>query len=337
MTLWTVSASPFLDTACGPEPALLARLTRSLTPRQAQHVAVITPQGLTANSWALQEALIFTSQAADNSAAPPQTALPTQFSSVQVQCCDEQSGPYRRVYSKPGYSYQRSRVYLPSDQKGELHEDKAAGDTAFIYLGGWGAAGGAVDAGLQHGHYLGGTNDDWAPFFLVQQAGGPSAVTVSTERQSSGAPWRLAAGQVAQLEFWVAQEDDLTVLSLCIAGRTNQDGTQTTLTLRAPVDPMYAWGAAGGGNILKRMTTIGQKTGQQNLSSGSYLRGVDWQESWIGQDAASAEVWRAEQTGGYCTFPAPDSPEGQRADGQGSKWQIDFVNAGQEKDTVELL
>ncbi len=356
MTLHLPRRSPVPPQAFGPDPELLRRVSRHLTPEQARHVAVLTADGITANSAALAGALVFhrfhplTAQATNGDGgglgglvSGVLGGAPATVQGVQVSCKDERSGPYRRVFSKPGYAYQSSQVYLPSADAGEVHEAKEAGhgDTAFIYMGGWGGKGGAVDAGVQHGRYVNGPHDDWAPFFLVQQPGGPSAVTVSDQRQAGGDPWRLASGQNAILTFWVSTDADLTVLNLFIRGTTNLDHSESTLTLSAPVDSSFGWttadSAAGGANILKRMTTIGQTTGNQNLQSGSFLRGVNWQSSAVGTSEADAQPWKAEQTGGYCSFPAPDSPEGVRGDGLGPKWKIEFRDAGSETDSVELV
>lgn len=366
MTLWTPPRSPSPPPAFGPDPALLHRLTHDLTPMQAQHLAVLTPQGITANSAALAGALRF-----HRFPLHPVTGLPLQAADdgglsgllgglmraltpgkddaegkrgVEVHCRDEKSGPYRRVYSRPGYAYQSSTVYLPSDVLGEMKEEKEAGhgDTAFIYAGGWGGKGGAVDAGFQHGRYMGRPQDDWAPFFLVQQVGGPSAITVSDEKQAGGAPWRLLAGQEAQLTFWVTKDADLTVLSMSMQGETSVDRAPASLTLRAPIDARFGWSAEGGSNILKRMTTIGQKYGQQNLSTGSFMKAVRWQNSQIGTTEAAAGAWTAEQTGGYCTFPSAETAvagaadESLRSDGQGAKWSIQFQNAGNETASIFL-
>lgn len=365
MTLWTPPLSPSPPPAFGPDPALLHRLTHDLTPTQARHLAVLTPQGITANSAALAGALRFHRfplhpvtglplQAADDGrlsgllgglvrALTPGKDDAAGKSGIEVHCRDEKSGPYRRVYSKPGYAYQSSTVYLPSDVLGQMKEEKEAGhgDTAFIYAGGWGGKGGAVDAGFQHGRYLGGPQDDWAPFFLVQQVGGPSAITVSDEKQAGGAPWRLLAGQEAQLTFWVTQDADLTVLSMSMQGTTSVDRAPATLTLRAPIDARFGWSAEGGSNILKRMTTIGQKYGQQNLGTGSFMKAVRWQNSQIGATEAAAGAWTAEQTGGYCTFPSAETAvagadESLRSDGQGPKWSIQFQDAGNETASIFL-
>ena len=96
---------------------------------------------------------------------------------------------------------------------------------------------------------------------------------------------------------------------------------------------------------LMSMTTIGQKYGQQNLSTGSYMKGVRWQDSRIGTTEADAGAWMAEQTGGYCTFPSAETAEAEagagaeeslRSDGQGPKWSIQFQDAGNETGSIFL-
>ncbi|WP_278912892.1 hypothetical protein [Deinococcus wulumuqiensis] len=366
MTLWTPAPYPAAPPhAVGPDPDLLLALLPGLSAEQARHVAVLTERGITANSAALADALAFHrfaphpvtgelravqgtggglgSLIAKIFGTAPKT---TQHdgagqkvpAGVKVECRDEQTGPYRRVYSKPGYAFQRSSVYLPTDKSADLYEEKSggSGDTAFVYVGGWGGKGGAVDAGFQHGRYMAREQDDWAPFFLVEQPGGPSAITVATERQRSGDPWRLLAGQTADLTFWVSEEAGQTILSMTMSGVTNLDREAANLTLRAPVDPRYRWDALGGGNVLKRMTTIGQRRGHQNLQSGSYLRNVRWSGSVIGTSEADARAWTGLQTGGYCSFPDPKTPEGLRADGAGAKWRVQYRDAGNETDSVTL-
>lgn len=266
--------------------------------------------------------------------------VPDAFGKIPAQRCEsEKSGPYRRVFSKQGYAFMSARVYLPSEDAGEMKENKDAGhgDTAFVYVGGWGGRGGGVDAGFQHGRASKDRVDDWAPFFLVQQAAGRSVITVSSERQAGGAAWRLAAGQEAFLKFWVTRDEHGTRLQLYVEGVTSQDGTPGSLTLSAPIEDTFGWDPAGGRNIIKRMTTIGQKYGEENLSSGSFLTGVRWSDARIGRTEAEAKPWAAADTGGYCSFPDPKSPEGQRSDGSGKpKWSVAFVSAAEETDSVSL-
>lgn len=265
--------------------------------------------------------------------------VPDAFNGGAERCHSEKSGPYRRVYSKPGYAFMSARIYLPSADQGEMLEVKEAGhgDTAFIYVGGWGGRGGAVDAGFQHGRHGGKGPDDWAPFFLVEQKAGRSVITVSSEKQDGGAPWRLAGGQEVLLKFWVTGSGNDTRLQLYVEGTTSRSGQHDSLTLSAPVDAAFGWDATGGRNVLKRMTTIGQTFGNENLATGSFMTGVRWSEATIGRTEADAHPWKADDTGGYCSFPDPKSPEGKRSDDPArSKWEVRWVSAAEETDGVTL-
>lgn len=265
--------------------------------------------------------------------------LPTVFDGQGASCHSEKSGPYRRVYSQPGFAFLSATVTLPSAEDGGVFENKDAGhgDTGFVYVGGWGTRGGAVDAGFQHGRSPKSVSDDWAPFFLVQQPGGPSASIVSPERQDGGAPWRLAGGTDAELKFWVTRDAQGTMLHLFVRGTTSQDRKEDALTLSAPIDDSYAWDPNGGRNVLKRMTTIGQNFGHENLTSGSHLHGVHWRECTIGRTEADAQPWTSAHTGGYCSFPDPKAPEGKRADDPSkSKWRVQWISAAEETDSVTL-
>ena len=309
-------------------PELLAAFTLTVSPRHPVTGVTLAEEGGVASLLGGLTRLF----------APHTGPAAPEKRGVQVECRPEKSGPYRRVYSRPGYSFQAARVYLPSDISGEMHEEKAAGkgDTAFIYMGGWGGKGGAVDAGFQHGHAGGGPQDDWAPFFLVQQKGAASAVTVSDHKQGNGGPWRILAGSEADLRFWVSQDADLTYLNMYISGTTSVDKQPSTLTLRAPVDASFGWDAAGGDNILKRMTTIGQNYDHEDLSTGSFMNGVRWMDSRIGTSEADAHTWTADDTGGYCSYPDPKSPEGQRADGQGTRWSVAYTDPANETGSIAL-
>ncbi len=355
MTLWTTSFLPEVPAAFGPNPELLFRLTHDLTPEQAQHVAILTPEGITANSAQLHGALRFhrfdpsTGEALLATGSGGLISLVKNIvqslqaknkaqQGITVICKDENSGPYRRVYSKAGFAYQYSKIFLPSDVSGTMKilNDSGHGDTAFVYMGGWGGKGGAVDAGFQHGRYMNGVQDDWSPFFLVQQMGGPSAITLTDQKQADGAPWRLLAGQEVELSFWVTKEADLTILSMTMKGITNLDRQPATLTLRAPIDYRFGWDALGGANILKRMTTIGQTRGNQNLATGSYMAGVNWNSSTIGLTATNAQPWQSKHTGGYCTFPDPKTLQGQQTGNTASKWQIVYKDAASETANIYL-
>lgn len=307
---------------------MLTRVVAGLGPRERRNVVALGEDGrLYSNRAELASAFEVTFVPAGRHLAASggfdlttlaRHLVPDAFGKIPAQRCEsEKSGPYRRVFSKQGYAFMSARVYLPSEDAGEMKENK--------------------DAGFQHGRASKDRVDDWAPFFLVQQAAGRSVITVSSERQAGGAAWRLAAGQEAFLKFWVTRDEHGTRLQLYVEGVTSQDGTPGSLTLSAPIEDTFGWDPSGGRNIIKRMTTIGQTFGNENLSSGSFLTKVRWSDARIGRTEAEAKPWAAADTGGYCSFPDPKSPEGQRSDESGKpKWSVAFVSAAEETDSVSL-
>jgi len=98
-------------------------------------------------------------------AAPELSPRPTDFSGREVQGPTSAkvqlaaflaqvtvnsggtTGPYRRVYSRPGYSRATGYVHLAG--RTEINETIGTADAGHTYLGGWGSNGGAVDAGFQ--------------------------------------------------------------------------------------------------------------------------------------------------------------------------------------------
>lgn len=320
---------------------MLSGVLRSLSPAWREHVVALDAGGrLHATTPGLASA--FTVMPAEGDSLLGgllHHLLPGANGGVQVECRGEKSGPYRRVYSRPGFAYQSATVTLPSDLPGDLFENKPAGhgDTVFVYAGGWGGRGGAVDAGFQHGRYANGSQDDWAPFFLVQQPRGKSAIVLAPDKQADGGPWRLLAGQDVFLAFFVTRVGGETRLNLSVRGELSRERVPAALTLSAPVDGSFGWDPRGGGNVLKRMTTIGQTYGRENLASGSFVRGVRWRDARIGTTEADAAPWRAEHTGGYCSYPDPKTPEGRRADRPDApRWEVAFVSPAEETDAVTL-
>src|SRR5579871_5693105 len=80
--------------------------------------------------------------------------------------CGGNTGPYRRVYSKEGFSSMSATVHLPSAAGGNIAYG-APSDQAYVYTGGVGAGGTAVDAGFLHDT---GT-DQWSVFMKLQGGG----------------------------------------------------------------------------------------------------------------------------------------------------------------------
>lgn len=216
--------------------------------------------------------------------------------------CVFANGPYRRVYSKSGYSFYSGTVYLPSDSEVEDGSipNVGNGDTAYIYTGGRSSTGTEVDTGFQHGE----TYDDWA-MFLRPTGGG--------ERQNGP---RFSGGQYVDIEFNVPQDGKV---SLKATGIVKGESTRTSHTL---ITDASGFKQNGTGNIIKRLTTMAQKT--ENYGSGSFVKNVKWYNSKIGTSKSNATQWLASQTGGYCIYPSDKNII-----------QVNFVNAGEE--TVNIV
>jgi hypothetical protein len=133
-------------------------------------------------------------------------------------------------------------------------------ETAFAYLGGWGAGktGKAVDAGFQRSDRF----DNYSLFVLAQDF-----------PQISKFP-RFKCGYSVDFKFYAASDTQLRMWSkgMTVDGRTE--------VVEAALDhpKSYGWPAGGGGSengiVLKRMTTIGQADADANLPPG-----VAWDEN----------------------------------------------------------
>ncbi len=217
----------------------------------------------------------------------------------------EGTGPYRRVLSKAGttstpYSWMKTSVTLPSSNN---VKEVQINDTAYAYIGGVSSTGVQVDAGLQHSPTYG----NWAPIIYCN---GKSFNTPSSER--------FDAGQTVTMEFYVVSDNNV---------RLSATGKVAGVTKTLSVDCNNATGFKknGVGNQLKRATTIGQKP--ENLSSGSYVYGVRWFNSYIGTSSSTNHQWLAADmpsSGGYTSYP------------NSTKVSVSFVNAGEETVTIDL-
>jgi hypothetical protein len=214
------------------------------------------------------------------------------------------TGAYRRVYSHSAYSYVSANVYLPGSNAISLH----GGDTPYVYTGGWGLNGaGAVDAGFQYSP----TFNDWSLFASGEGVGRLDYGDRST---------RFAANQTLSLTFAVVQAGanvDLVVTAVGV-----QVNTSNVLTESLTLVNVAGW-SVGGQNTLKRMTSIAQNGDQFN--DGSYMNGVVWSNSMIGNSAADATPWLAAQTGGFQSYPTTPGIV-----------NVQFINAGNETDSINL-
>ena len=163
------------------------------------------------------------------------------------------TGPYRRLVTKPGYSFVAGTVFLPCNAN-RLHPQF---ETAFAYVGGWGVGdtGKAVDAGFQRSNIY----DNYAAFINAQ--GFP---------QISKEP-RFVCGHPIDFRFYAASDQELR---LWARGLTENNRVEV-VEARLEHPSSYGWPANGGGPadgiVIKRMTTIGQ-----NDANSALPKGVSW-------------------------------------------------------------
>ena len=213
------------------------------------------------------------------------------------------TGPYRRVYSDTGASYLSVSVFLP----GSAQVSMSGSDTAYVYVGGWGASGaGAVDAGFQYSP----TFNNWSLF-----AAGVGVGRVNYGSSST----RMAANQAVQLSFAVTRSG--TTVNLTVQATGTQINGAGRVTQSLTLANVAGW-SPGGQNTLKRMTSIAQ-VGGDNFTSGSRISGVAWTNAVIGLDAASATTWTGGGFQNYPTSPAVVS--------------VNYVNAANETDAISLI
>ncbi|MRN53108.1 hypothetical protein [Paenibacillus monticola] len=178
------------------------------------------------------------------------------------------SGPYRRVESYNSYSWASANIYLTNDVS---DNDSTAPyyDTGYLYMGGWGEASNAVDAGFKHNSL----DNTYSP--MMQIDGTPYGFTP-----------RVASGQTAYLETYVGTNGNF------IMHAEYKDTTGVSRSINVSV---YAPGfKQNGANIMKRMTTMGQKT--EYLTTKTYLRGAVWSNARIGASTSSYHVWADSDT-----------------------------------------
>jgi hypothetical protein len=199
--------------------------------------------------------------------------------STQAVDCGGTTGPYRRTYSNEGYSFVSATVFLPSKTDGDISYG-VDGDQAYVYTGGWGANGTAVDAGFLHDYGL----DQWSLFMRLQ--GVKQTILLSPDP-------RLVAGAPVSFSFEVTGGQYVLT-----ATGTRVDGLADPAVLKAAA--LLDWSSEGTGQVMKRMTSIAQNVPANN---GSYLKNVRWSNAEIGVSGAGRSAWAGAETGGHCNHP----------------------------------
>lgn len=214
------------------------------------------------------------------------------------------SGAYRRVYSLPKFSYMSAEVYLPSSKAADVGYGDKDNETAFIYAGGWGSSGQAVDAGFQHSP----TFDNWSLFMKLPGKG-------EVEYQGP----RMKSDQMVKLTFRVSAPN---VLEVTARGVTMNNREETLKMQIGPADGVDGWNPDGVDQVLKRMTSIAQN--HENFKTGSFIKRVEWKNAVIGTSAQDAHPWLSAGTGGFMSYP------------EDARVSVVFVDQANETDSINL-
>lgn len=134
---------------------------------------------------------------------------------------------------------------------------------------------------------------------------------------------RLAANQTATFKFWVSAPNQVTMY---VYG--------TDYNTKALKNYTHIEAASGfttdGGNIIKRMTTIGQSP-YQGLKSGAYIKEVTWSNALIGTSQSLNHTWSSSDQ----ATDASDGSNGYQTY-TSEVVSVNFVNAGNETDSIDL-
>lgn len=291
----------FMDAdLAGEERAVILEVLPLLPPAQREHIVLSTPDGrIFANRKVLRAngGTVRLQALGGNAYRDPQSgetlfrpaSAPLSAASVDITCATGSgTGPFYRALSESGAAGARSGTFasavveLPATI--ELSFDAVNGarqyrETPYLMLGGWSATGAAVDAGLQYNP--GGQN--------TTESGTWSVFLNTTAARTR---FRRAETRRVRLTFAVRKNGAPVVLASGV-----REGRELTVGVLGE----GRWNASGTGNVLKRVTAIAQRAGQQDLNSGAVLSAAEWHDLFLG-GASGVKPWR-DHAGETCAFP----------------------------------
>lgn len=257
-----------LVAASGYGSANLALSQTSTAPSGEASIPV--PSDVAENQYKDMDGTVFT--------GPPTLSKPTKLIQGVPNPKDlNDTGPYYRVLSEPGFSFFSGNIYLPC-----AAARFRKGETGFIYTGGWGAGvqGAAVDAGFQKSSFQDGSlNDNYALFNRIDQ---PQQYNVSVR------PLRFRCNQTVSIQFGPV---DANTLEVKATGRI-LDGLVRTVKVPVHINPQSGWYSANNdpvdGVFIKRMTTIAQPKGwSHDVPFGTFKNDWDSSGTYFGRSATS--------------------------------------------------
>lgn len=211
------------------------------------------------------------------------------------------TGPYRRVYSNPGFSFAEGMVSL-SCGNSNLQPGPQSAETGYVYAGGFSDGGDQVDAGLQYSAFSG----NYSMYLSRLHSTGPPMTADE-----------FNCGQNVQVAFYVSSYQNQPVLNI-VGTFNNQPNYSYTFT-DGTVTNADGWAWNGGQNIMKRMTTIAQDV--QTLNDGSFFAYGGGTNSLLNNPQMGLYSWGIGTS--YDPSSANPGSTWDQMNGNGQKWPND--------------
>ncbi len=250
------------------------------------------------------------------------------------------NGPYRRVFSNPGYSAEYALLALPCQFGAFFNSDQG-----YVYEGGWSNGGSAVDSGFQASFTA-----VYKPFMLIDGRGfnvNTAAQAYATGSGPSSLSW--PCGENVYLQF--STGSDATppgIIFVQISSSTDFSCPGCPINgiifLVDFPNGYQDWGATPNCNacIMKRNTTIAQVP-PENLSDGSYFGTISWSNTYIYPsypyyDGKNHSWGSINAVGGCQNYPAwttnPAPTDGCQSSPSGASIQVGYAGADNESDFI---
>lgn len=215
----------------------------------------------------------------------------TGYQHPSIQLPSANSGPYRRVMSKSGYSRLTANIYLPNKAAGEAYMNPNAGiscDKGYIYTGAV-TDYGQIDMGLALNYEAGpySWDETWGMF-----------VHGHSHELEPAEYGNFKMGTTVFFKYYTPQDNQA---ALFVSGK-DKYGNNIAKTLVVAVSSTKKFKSSGSGMKIKRVTSVGQTEGYENLTTGSYIKNAGWNDVKIGTTSGSEVLMNGTNTesfGGY--------------------------------------
>jgi len=188
------------------------------------------------------------------------TLASTGWKNAEAACPTAKTGPFRRVTTAEGYSRMHARIKLPTKGQGlniSTNANSLYGDKAYVYMGAIDKDKDHVDAGVAF-------NNEAGPYAWNEAWG--MTMTGATKASSSPDFANFKSGWIV-MKFYIPEKNKIV---LEVAGIHPKTNAAYTVSILASIDGLFKDFHSNGSEVtLKRVTSIAQIEGKENLNSGS--------------------------------------------------------------------